>query len=109
MTKTALLASFLFVALTGSCNEKPEKHYSLQAEVISTEPQRGLIIVRHGEIPGLMRAMTMQYEVEDAKEIENLKPGDKITADLVVSESKGRLEKITLASRGDQKTVPSPN
>jgi protein SCO1/2 len=109
MTKTALLASFLFVVLTAGCNAKPEKHYSLQGEVISTEPQRGLMIVKHGEIPGLMPAMTMQYEVEDSKQIENLKPGDKITADLVVSDSKGHLEKITLLSRGDAKTPPSPD
>jgi hypothetical protein len=43
------------------------------------------------------------------KQIENLKPGDRITADLVVSDSKGRLEKITLLSRGDAKTPPSPD
>lgn len=104
-----MLASFLLVALTGGYNAKPEKHYPLQAEVISTEPQRGLMIVKHGEIPGLMPAMTMQYAVEDPKQIENLKPGDKISAHLVVSKSKGCLEKITLVSHGDQKTPPSPN
>jgi Cu/Ag efflux protein CusF len=109
MTKTALLVGLMFVALIGGCNAPPEKHYPVQAEVISTEPPRGLIIVKHGEIPGLMPAMTMQYEVENPKQIENLKPGDKITADLVVSESKGRLEKITLVSRSDQRTLPSPN
>jgi protein SCO1 len=108
MSKAALLVSFWLVPLTGGCS-KPEKHYRLLAEVISTEPQRELIIVKHGEIPGLMPAMTMQYAVEDPREIENLKSGDKITADLVVSESKGRLEKITLVSRGNQKTPPSPN
>jgi Cu/Ag efflux protein CusF len=67
MTRTAVLVSFLFIVLTGGCNTKPEKHYPLEAEVISTQPQRGLILVKHGEIPGLMPAMTMQYEVEDAK------------------------------------------
>jgi len=109
MTKAALLASLLFAALTSGCNSTPEKHYRLQAEVISTQPERGLIIVKHGDIPGLMPAMTMQYEVADPKQIENLKPGDKITADLVVSESKGRLEKIVFVSHADDKTFPNPS
>ena len=46
--------------------------------------------------------MTMQYSVADPKQIENLQPGDEITAELVVSESKGRLEKIALVSKGDE-------
>jgi hypothetical protein len=38
----------------------------------------------------------MGYEVADKKEIESLKPGDKISAELVVSENVGRLEHIVL-------------
>jgi protein SCO1/2 len=53
-----------------------------------------------------MPAMTMTYQVAAPKEIESLQPGDKITADLVVSETKGRLEKIVVISKGDGKTSP---
>jgi protein SCO1/2 len=62
--------------------------------------------VKHGDIPGLMPAMTMTYQVAEPQQIETLQPGDKITADLVVSDSKGRLEKIVLVSKGDGKTSP---
>ncbi len=88
------------------CQSAPEKHYPVQAEVISADPQRQMITVKHGDIPGLMPAMTMSYMVADPKQIEKLGPGDKITADLVVSDSKGRLEKIVLVSKGEGK--PSP-
>jgi len=98
----ALLLGFL-ACLAAACQSEPEKHYSLQAEVISVGAPRELIVVKHGEIPGLMPAMTMSYAVADAREIENLQPGDKITADLVVSESKGRLEKIALVSKANAK------
>jgi Cu/Ag efflux protein CusF len=108
MKRAALLASLLFAAFTLGCHSAPEKHYPLQGEVISAEAPRGLIIVKHGDIPGLMPAMTMQYSVADPKQIENLQPGDKIKADLVVSESKGRLEKITLVSRGEEKGSQNP-
>lgn len=62
------------------------------------------MVVKPGEIPGLMSAMTMQYTVADAKQIETLQPGDKIGADLVVGESKGHLEKIAVVSRANVKS-----
>ncbi len=103
-------ALLLFISVCGyfgvGCQSAPEKHYAIQAEVISSNPEREMITVKHGDIPGLMPAMTMSYMVANPKEIEKLGPGDKITADLVVSESKGRLEKIVLVSKGDGK--PSP-
>ena len=92
--------------LAAGCQSPPEKHYPLQGEVISVDPAKKLITVRHGDIPGLMPAMTMTYQVAEPKQIETLQPGDKIAADLVVSESKGRLENIVLVSKGDGKTSP---
>lgn len=88
--------AFIFAAslLVSGCPSAPEKHYPLSAEVISADPARKLITVKHGAIPDLMPAMTMTYAVADAKEIEHLQPGDTIRADLVVSDNKGRLEKI---------------
>jgi protein SCO1 len=103
MKTFVLLVSLVVAVMTAGCQSTPGKHYPLQAEVISADAPKGLIIVKHGEIPGLMPAMTMQYSVTDPKQIENLQPGDKITADLVVSESKGRLEKIALVSKADVK------
>jgi protein SCO1/2 len=96
-----LLVSVLLIWMGGSigCRSAPAKHYPLQAEVISVDAPRKLITVRHAEIPGLMPAMTMQYAVADATQIENLHPGDTITADLVVGENVGHLEKVTLASK----------
>jgi protein SCO1/2 len=95
----AWLLSLAFLSFTLGCQPAPEKHYPLQAEVISVDVPRKLIVVKHGAIPGLMPAMTMTYAVADAKQIEGLQPGDKISADLVVSENKGRLEKISLLSK----------
>ncbi len=88
------------------CQSAPEKHYPIQGDVISTDPAKKLLTVKHGDIPALMPAMTMTYQVAEPRQIETLQPGDKITADLVVSESKGRLEKIVLVSKGDGKTSP---
>lgn len=102
---TALLCTFL---AAGCQQSAPAKHYAIAAEVISAEPQRQSITVKHGDIPGLMPAMTMSYLVADPKQVESLKPGDKITADLVVSEEKGRLEKIILVAKTENGTPANP-
>ncbi len=93
----------IFAGFAAGCQSAPEKHYAIQADVVSADPAKKLITVKHGDIPGLMPAMTMTYQVADAEQIAALRPGDKISADLVVSESKARLEKIVLVGKGDGK------
>jgi len=93
----------IFAAIAAGCQSKPEKHYAVQGEVISTDAANKLLTVKHGDIPGLMPAMTMTYQVAEPKQMEALQPGDKISADLVVSENKGRLEKIAVVSKGKTK------
>jgi protein SCO1 len=106
MRQILMSAVLICLGFAAGCHSAPEKHYPIQGEVISADPAKKLITVKHGDIPGLMPAMTMTYQVAAPKEIETLQPGDKITADLVVSETKGRLEKIVVVSKGDGKTSP---
>ena len=106
MKQILMGAVLICLGFAAGCQSAPEKHYPIQGEVISVDPAKKLLTVKHGDIPGLMPAMTMTYQVAAPREIESLQPGDKITADLVVSESKGRLEKIVLVSKGDGKTSP---
>lgn len=107
--KIILLLSLAALLCLSACQPAPAKHYPIQGEVISVDPPKKLLTVKHGEIPGLMPAMTMSYVVLDEKDIQPLKPGDKINADLVVSENKGQLEKIVLISHatGDSTTPPA--
>src|SRR5260370_40457972 len=106
MKQILMGVALIYVGFAAGCQSAPEKHYPIQGEVISVDPAKKLLTVKHGDIPGLMPAMTMTYQVAEPKQIEKLQPGDKISADLVVSESKGRLEKILLVSKGDGKTAP---
>ncbi len=106
MKKIARFAGLVLALALAGCSSAPEKRYPLEAEVISVEAPRGLIVVKHGEIPGLMPAMTMQYSVADPKQIENLQPGDTITAELVVSESKGQIKGNGKPSAGTSQLIP---
>jgi len=106
MKQAFAIFALICSCLSAGCQSKPAKHYPIEAIVISADPGKKLIIVKHGDIPGLMPAMTMTYEVADPHQIETLQPGDKISADLVVSENVGRLEKIQLLSKGEGKLAP---
>jgi protein SCO1/2 len=87
------------------CQTKPVKHYPIQGEVISVDVPREMIRVKHGDMPGLMPAMTMDYKVADVTQVAALKPGDAISADLVVGENVGHLEKIVLVTKGAPPTA----
>jgi Cu/Ag efflux protein CusF len=98
----------LFVGAITACHSAPAKRYLLQAEVISVDAPRKLIVVKHGEIPGLMPAMTMSYAVLDSRYIAPLHGGDKISAELVVADNMGHLEKIVLFTKVPDTAPPSP-
>ena len=103
-----IVAAFfvLWLGVLAGCQTAPERHYPIEADVISTDVEHKLITVKHGDIPGLMPAMTMTYQVAEPRQIKKLQPGDKITADLVGSENTGYLERIELVAKGGERTAP---
>jgi Cu/Ag efflux protein CusF len=105
MRQFILLLLGMLVLSSAGCQTTWVKHHAIQAEVISVDVPKKMVTVKHGEIPGLMPAMTMNYLVADEKQIAPLKPGDKISADLVVGENVGHLEKIVLVEKA---AVPPP-
>jgi protein SCO1/2 len=93
---------------TAGCKKPQAKHYPLEAEVIKAEPAKSSIIIRHGEIPGYMAAMVMSYTVQDPQQIGDLHPGDRIKADLAVTDDRAQLEKIQLVRKAEAAPAPPP-
>jgi Cu/Ag efflux protein CusF len=56
--------------------------HPLRGEVIRVDPERQVVLVRHEEIPGYMRAMTMQFKVPP-ETLRLMEKGQKIKATLV--------------------------
>jgi Cu/Ag efflux protein CusF len=105
--RPAVQATIIFVGtmvwLVG-CGSSPtpapaEKHYPLQGEVVSVDASKQKLTVNHGDIPGLMPGMTMSYAIGVPQEADGLAAGDKISADLVATDGKMRLEKIVLVEK----------
>jgi protein SCO1/2 len=55
--------------------------------VLRIDPQTRSFTVSHERIDGLMEAMTMPFEVRDARELKDLTPGALVTFTLVVGET----------------------
>ena len=102
-----LLAVLVLVA---GCRrqEPPAKQYELTGQIISVKPEQQEVLVKHGDIPGFMPAMTMPYRVEDAGLLQGKQAGDLITATLVVGENSAHLSAITKTGHADiaDATVP---
>jgi len=78
------------------CGQKrsDQRSFTLQGQVQSIDTAHKLVVVKHEDIKGFMPAMTMPYEVEDAKSLGELAPGDLIDATLVVFSNGAHLTKI---------------
>jgi protein SCO1 len=64
-----------------------DKGYDFKGKVVSVGPGKSVVTVDHEDIPGLMKAMTMEFRVEDAKLLEGLKAGDQVQGRLKKTDS----------------------
>ena len=92
------LAMFLSVLITFSaaCNRgsSPPKRYALKGKVISIDKNAGAANIDNEPIAGFMDAMVMSYTIKPATTLDQLQPGDSITADVVVESEKYWLENV---------------
>src|SRR2546425_11602591 len=105
-----LVALLCFIAL--SCRH--ERVFQVNGVVKEVLPERKRVKIEHEKIPNYMDAMTMSFDVKEAKELAGLQPGDKVTFRMIVTEKDGWIDQIkktgvapagTSASPGDFRVV----
>jgi protein SCO1 len=85
----------LCLTVAAGCAKAPDQRtFTLQGQVQSLDAPRKSVVVKHEEIKNFMPAMTMPYEVENAKALDGLAPGDLINAKLVVFSNGAHLTEI---------------
>jgi Cu/Ag efflux protein CusF len=68
-------------AAAGEKSAEAAKRYPLRGVITAVHADRSALMVKHEEIPGVMRAMTMLFKVDDAA-LKSAKKGQAITAQM---------------------------
>ena len=71
------------------------QRYPLKGVVVEVHADDGKLLVKHEEIPGYMPGMTMLFRA-DTSTLSHLRPGDRITATLVVHDDDYQLEQVKI-------------
>ncbi|MFZ0420771.1 MAG: SCO family protein [Candidatus Sulfotelmatobacter sp.] len=77
------------------------KRYPLKGKVISVDKNAGTANIDNQPIPGFMDAMIMPYTFKPPSQIDQLQPGDSITADVVVDSDKYWLENVKVTAHSE--------
>ena len=86
-----LIALILATTVLSSCNRTPknptQKRYPFTGRVVSIDNQEKSAVIDGDNIPGFMEAMAMSYKIKPPEQLNALKPGDSISAEVVVVDS----------------------
>ena len=83
-------------ASKGTASKSANVNYKLVGVVKSVHRETGLVNIRHEEIPGFMRAMTMPFTIKDRESLEDLYPGDEVEGTLRVAKENGEVKDYEL-------------
>ncbi|HEY0759432.1 MAG TPA: SCO family protein [Acidisarcina sp.] len=85
----------------------PGKQYHVRGKVVSTDQSKGEVTLDSDAIPGFMEAMTMPYKLKDPGIVNELHPGDEITATLLVNDIDDRLDQVVVTAQAQPDYKPT--
>ena len=90
----SLLAIALLAVVTMSVAAQQPVRHGMTGMVLSVDTARKSVIISHDPVSGVMPAMTMPFEVLDAKELSGLVPGTIVSFTLVLQKDLGYIERV---------------
>lgn len=87
-----VISSLCSLFVTSCQTHSDTKRYVLEGSVLRKNPASQEITIHHGDIPGFMPAMTMDYKIQNLADYRQIETGDKIKADLVVRSEGANLD-----------------
>lgn len=94
------LTAILSLGLCVACNRSSEKRYAFKGKVVTVDSQNGTADIDNEPIPGYMESMVMSYKIKPATKLNELKPGDSISGEVVVQDQDYWLENVTVVQHG---------
>jgi Cu/Ag efflux protein CusF len=92
-----LLTSIALLGCRRGSDTAKEKTYEIKGTVVALDAKRPSVKLDHQDVPGLMKAMVMEFDAKSPKVLEGVKPGDKVQGTLTDENGKHvitRLEKM---------------
>jgi protein SCO1 len=81
--------------------------YQIKGTVVSSDANRGEVMIDTEAIPGFMGAMTMPYKLAQPSIASELHPGDHITARLNITDSTSRIDQIVVTQQAQPDYKPA--
>ena len=94
------IAALILGCISSGCSSKPKKEarrYDITGKVVSVDKAKKQVVLAHHDIPGFMKAMTMDFKVKDEWTLDVMEPGDKLSGQLVVDPDGAYIEGISIA------------
>jgi protein SCO1/2 len=85
LAAAGMLAGLILAAL-GCGRTAPAREYELKGQILEVRTDRDEVVIRHEDIENFMPGMTMPFKVRPSSLLEGRKPGELVTATLVVEE-----------------------
>src|SRR4051795_11683264 len=105
--RAALVFALGLTLAVSACSRSDQRTFTLQGQVLSLEPARKQLTIKHEEIKGFMPAMTMPYDVRDATLLDGLHAGDLVNARLVVVSDGAYLSTVTKVGQAPLEQPPA--
>ena len=85
-------------------NLKTRSVIHITGKVIAINKTEKTATINHDEIPGYMESMTMEFKVKNDSDLDKMKPGDRISGDLVVTDTSSWIEIMAITQGGAELT-----
>jgi protein SCO1/2 len=111
--RLALLCFLTLITFSGSCNrEKSQassstKRCAFKGKVVSVDKNAGTANVDNEPVAGFMDPMVMPYSMKPASVLDQVQPGDSITAEVVVEPEKYWLENVKVTGHSQPPAKPA--
>jgi protein SCO1/2 len=81
---SVLVAVLLLAGCQSGTGSGKDRVYDIKGKVVELDAGGKSVRLDHEDIPGLMKAMEMKFDVEDGKVLEGLRAGDQVHGKLKV-------------------------
>jgi protein SCO1 len=103
---TGLVLLMLSASQCGGAKPENQKRYPITGKVVALNKTEKTATINHDEITGYMQSMTMEFKVKNDSDLDKMKPGDRITGDLIVTDTSSWIE-ITAITEGGAELTPT--